>query len=261
MTAVLEVRDLVAGYGPKIVLQGVSLVVAKGEQWAIIGPNGAGKSTLIKCMASLVRPASGSIGVQGRDLQTLTARERAHRISYVPQSQGRNIPYTVYDYVLLGRHPHQGFAAAASAEDHRVVQAALKMTDVAEFANRPLNTLSGGEAQRVVLAGAVSQQAGIMLLDEPTSFLDPAHDAQFYQVLRNVQTERGWSVIAVTHDLNSALRRYTHILALRNGQVCFCGSIDDLMTKTPGILQDIYGIEFQPFHAKDTKGSHFATVL
>lgn len=258
---VLEITGLGAKYGDKVVLQDVSIRIDKGQQWAIIGPNGAGKSTLIKCIASLLPPSAGTIRVQGEDLRSLAPRLRARRISYVPQAQGRNIPYSVYDYVMLGRHPHQGFAAAASAEDHHIVKAALEMTDVAPFADRPLNTLSGGEAQRVFLAGAVSQQAEIMLLDEPTTFLDPAHDALFYQVLANIQAERGWSVVAVTHDLNAALRRYTHILALRNGSILFCGSVADLVNQTPGILKEIYGVEFEPFQATGIARSHFATIL
>ncbi len=258
---ILEVSHLTAQYGGKTVLDNISFRIQDGQQWAVIGPNGAGKSTLIKCIASLVPVIAGEIRIQGKNLRDLPARSRAHRISYVPQAQGRNIPYTVYDYVMLGRHPHQGFAAAPSAEDHSIVQAALNMTDVAAFADRPLNTLSGGEMQRVFLAGAVAQQAAMMLLDEPTTFLDPAHDALFYQVLGNIQSERGWSIVAVTHDLNAALRRYTHILALRQGTVLFCGSVADFVARTPDILKDIYGIEFEPFHAPNTARSHFATVL
>lgn len=244
-------RRVDAGYNDVPVIREIELTVGGKQRWAIIGRNGTGKSTLIKCLASLITPFSGTIEVQGKCLGTYSHRQRARMISYVPQAADRVIPFSVYEYVMLGRHAHQPFLGSVSTADRKAVAHALELTDLSDFADRPVATLSGGEAQRVFLAGAVAQHAPIMLLDEPTVFLDPAHEAQFYSILDRIHEEFSLTVIAVTHDVNAALNRYTHVFALKEGRPYYEGSVVAFMRNAPEILEDIYGIPFRQYEARE----------
>ncbi len=248
---VLRVDRLTAGYGDRPVVRDICFSITARQRWAIIGRNGTGKSTLVKCIASLLPLSDGTVTVDSRPLSSFSARERARLISYVPQATERSIPFTVYDYVMLGRHTWQPFLGTVSREDRDAVERALELTDLSRLTSRTVATLSGGEAQRVFLAGAVAQHAPIMLLDEPTVFLDPAHEAQFYTILDRIHDEYNLTVVAVTHDVNAALNRYTHVLALKDGMVFFEGRVSAFMKKTPGVLEDIYGIRFRRYEAAE----------
>lgn len=254
---IITVKDLYCGYHKKRILHNVSFSVKKNEQWAIIGKNGAGKSTLIKCIARIVPVSDGAILLHDKDLYRYNTKETARIMSYVPQARGRLIPYTVFDYVMLGRYAYQRFFLSPSAHDKEIVNQALILTDTRDYAERAVHTLSGGEAQRVFLAGAVAQQALVMLLDEPTTHLDPSHTTQFYHIIQKICTTVQQTVCTVTHDINAALSHYSHILALKNGSVYFAGTKETFLSYCPDILTEVYDVAFKTFHSPQTDDLYF----
>ncbi|MBD3241451.1 MAG: ATP-binding cassette domain-containing protein, partial [Chitinivibrionales bacterium] len=212
MSMAIAVRNVSVAIESSPILTDISVEIATGERWAIIGRNGAGKSTLVRCMARLQPVTAGCVLADGRDIRSYRPRDLARVVAYVPQAQGRTIPYRVLDYVLMGRFAHQGFMASATADDHRTVRQSLEMTDTAHLAERTMDTLSGGELQRVLLAGAVSQRARILLLDEPTTYLDPLHRHSIQKALDRVHDETGAAMVTITHDVNAALTGSSRVL-------------------------------------------------
>jgi|WetSurMetagenome_2_1015567.scaffolds.fasta_scaffold00008_80 iron complex transport system ATP-binding protein len=246
----MEVRGLSFGYGTKPVLSNVTFSIACGDTWSIIGRNGTGKSTLIKCMAGLLPAGRECVRINGVDIVHIKPRDRAKLISYVPQAATRGVPaYTVWDFVMLGRFPYQGFMALPSAEDDRIVSDALSLTDVHDLKHRLLTTLSGGELQRVFLAAAVAQQSGILLLDEPATFLDPLHQRLVAKTLSKIHEEFGTTTITITHDVNVAIGLHGNVLALVGGAVFYAGKTSEFRKQCPGILSEIYSVGFEQAQA------------
>lgn len=240
----IEIDHLWFSYTGAWVLSNVQLTIAPGQRWAIIGKNGAGKSSLVRCIAGLERPAKGAIRIEGKPLNHFAPRELARLLAYVPQAQGRMLPYPVAEYVMMGRFPYQGLFANPSSHDHDVVTDALRLTDSISLKDRAMNTLSGGELQRVFLAGAVSQRTGILVLDEPATFLDPLHQAQLQAALARIHDEFHATIITVTHDINAALSWYDNVLALVDGSVFYAGPAAEMLNRSPAILEKIFGIPF-----------------
>ncbi len=194
--------------------------VAAGECLAIVGPNGAGKTTLLRCLAGLRAPSGGMIAHRGRDFSGLSRRELALRIAYVPQVRPANVPLTVREAVELGRYPHLSpFQLAPSAADHRAVGRALAAAGIEEFAERPLDELSGGERQMAWIAAALAQEAEVLILDEPTTHLDPRHQRDVAGLLHRLHREEGATVLLATHDLDLAGLLGDRVLALRSGRI------------------------------------------
>ncbi len=247
----IDIQELSFSYGDKRVLKSISLSISHGERWAIIGPNGVGKSTLIRCIAGLEKCYTGSIKVKNRDVNAYIPRNRAKIIAYVPQAQDFHLPYTAYEYVMMGRFPYQSFMAVASEEDKKCVNAAIELTDTNSFANRAMYTLSGGELQRVLLAGAVAQRTGILLLDEPATFLGPLHQELIRQALERIHNEYRCTILTVTHDVNTALFRYDKVLALVDGAAYYTGNVDKLIENYSSALKDIFGMLFIKIDCND----------
>ena len=232
-------------------LSEVSFSVSQGDRLAIIGKNGCGKSTILKCMAGLLLPRNGQILLDNRDNTAFSRRERARMIAYVPQASGRLAPlFSVHDFVSLGRFPYQGFFALKSSYDLNVVRSALELTDTTALSDRLLPTLSGGELQRVYLAAAVAQESNILLLDEPMTFLDPEHEVHLQEALDRIHAEQNTTIISVTHDINLALNRHSHIAALVNGRLHFFGTTQEFRMKSLELLSEIFTI---PFTSASTK--------
>lgn len=238
----LEIDRFSYAVGDKPILREVSFAVRQGEYLSIVGPNGAGKTTLLKCIDRLVAGGVGAIRVFGRPLRSYRQKELARRISYVPQADGRLFPYTVHEFVLMGRYPHLSALGGIGPDDRRAVSEALEQAGVAAFARRRLTTLSGGERQKVFVAAALAQGAEVLLLDEPTTFLDYRHQAEVRELLARLNREHGTTVLAVTHDVNQAALDSHRVLALCDGQVAFLGSPRELMHGER--LAAIYGTEF-----------------
>ena len=242
----ITVHAISFDYAPSTpVLSGISLEVNRGEMWAIIGKNGCGKSTLLKCMGNMLQVVGGMIAINGRAIQSYRPMDLAKLVAYVPQASGRMLPpYSVSDFIMLGRFPYQGFFALPSAEDKQIVRYVLDLTDTSELVNRAMNTLSGGELQRVFLAAAVAQKTDILLLDEPMSFLDPLHQEMIHRSLSRIHDEFNTTIITVTHDVNVALNRFSHVCALTKGKPFFIGTTEKFKDNAGDLLREIYSIKF-----------------
>ncbi len=238
----LRVEKLVFGYQPdKPVLIDVDFKAEYSTIIAVLGPNGAGKSTLLKLLLGAYKPWRGRIFVEGRDLYKIDIRERAKIFSWVPQ-ESPNIPLSVYEYVLLGRVPHVGFLSQPSRSDTRIVEAVLESLGLKWAMNRPIQSLSGGEKQLVLIAKALVQESKIMLLDEPTSHLDLGNKIRVLKTIRSLR-EQGLLVIYTTHDPNEALLIADKTMIIHRGRIESFGDTKDILdTET---LSKIYGIDLE----------------
>jgi iron complex transport system ATP-binding protein len=239
----LEVRRLTVELDGSPVLCGVELTVEPGAFLSVIGPNGAGKSTLIRSLAGLVSTASGEILVQGTSLAGYSRRALARVVSYVPQADARELPFLVRSFVEMGRYPHLGSWATLGPRDHEAVEVALERTDTAHLAGRSMASLSGGERQRVLIAAALAQGGRILLLDEPTTFLDYRHQTGILRLLESLNADQGLTVVTVTHDLNWTVAVSHSVLALREGRVLFHGPSAEVFREDR--LEAIYDNRFE----------------
>ena len=239
---VIEIIGLSLVLGGKRILRDVSLAVPGGQHLSIVGPNGAGKTSLVKCLMGIWKKWSGEIRIEGRSLVETPQKELARAISYVPQADSRLFPFTVRHFVLMGRYPHLNPFSAPGAEDHRAVEEAMEITGTAMFRERDIRTLSGGERQKVFIAGALAQGARVLLLDEPTTFLDPMHEGQVQEVLDRLRCRAGTTILSVTHDINQASLLADRVVALVAGEVAFDGVPSEFMDNS--VLKRIYGRTF-----------------
>lgn len=223
-------------YPGRPVLRGVTFGIEAGRIVAVLGVNGAGKSTLLKCLNRILRPEQGSVILNGKDLLRMKRREIARRLGYVPQKSGGE-SLTVFDSVLLGRKPFIGWAARES--DFQAVERVLRLMDLEDFALRPVRELSGGEAQKVVIARALAQEPEVLLLDEPVSNLDLKNQLEVMDLVARTVTERGLSAILAIHDLNLALRFADFFLFLKDGRV---HTFADRAAVTPAVIDEVYGV-------------------
>lgn len=240
----LEIESLSFSIRGAVILRNVSARILKGETWVILGANGAGKSTLLKCLMRIHRGWGGRAHLFGRPLESYSQRELARRFAYVPQAGGdQRFPYTVREFIRMGRYPYAGPFGSAHPGDQAAINEAMARTGVNAFADRNLDTLSGGERQKVFIAAALAQGGDVLLLDEPTAFLDYRHQASVSAILHAVNRESGTTIITVTHDVNAAILMGGRALALREGEVAYCGSTEDLACERR--LGDIFDATFR----------------
>lgn len=240
MSAAFETRNLAVRYAhaPTRALDGVSVAIARASFCAIIGPNGSGKSTLIKTLLGALEPEAGVVSYEGRALADWSRRDLALRIGAVAQSEEMPFPLSVRDLVAMGRYPHLGALRAERAGDRAAIERALQRCDLASFAERSTNRLSGGELQRARIARALAQEPTTLVLDEPTVALDVAHEMSVFELLRSLCTEEGWTVVVATHHLNLAARYANHLLLLDRGHVIETGTPADVMRQE--VLERVY---------------------
>ncbi len=219
----LEARGLSVGYGSREVLHALDCPIPDGLVTAIVGANASGKSTLLRTMARLLKPSAGAVMLDGQAIASLPTREVARRLGFLPQSPTAPEALTVEDLVGRGRFPHQRMGRRVSKEDRAAVDWALEVTDTAVLRERPVDQLSGGQRQRVWIAMALAQDTPILLLDEPTTYLDLSHQLEVLDLLTALNRERGRTVVMVLHDLNQAARYADHLVALRDGLVHAAG--------------------------------------
>jgi iron complex transport system ATP-binding protein len=217
LSGLLEIANLELSYGKRVVLRSVTFNAKPGEFLALVGVNGAGKSTILDIIAGFRKPASGSVAIAGRDQKAWSLRELAQRVSHLPQTVHSDLPYTTEQLVAMGRYPHTD-RWFESDEDHLLIRQAMERTRCWDYRNRNFASLSGGERQRVLLAACLAQNASILLLDEPSTFLDIDQQLHCFNVLRE-EAEAGKLCIAVTHDLNLALTYCTRLIILADGVV------------------------------------------
>jgi len=237
------VEDLSVSFGEAEILHEVSLAVGRGEFLTVIGPNGAGKSTLLRCLDGILVPSHGRVFIDDRPLTEIGRRELARTVSYVPQPDAGPLDYSVRSFVEMGRFPHINAWAALTEADAEAVTDAMELTGVAELADRSMSSLSGGERQRASIAAALAQGGSILLLDEPTSFLDYRHQVQILDLLDRLHDESGMTIVAVTHDLNSTVASSDSVLALKDGRVAATGRPAELLDAD--VLAAIYDADFR----------------
>jgi iron complex transport system ATP-binding protein len=238
MTALAHLEGVCAGYGGTVVLRDVSWAVQPNEAWAVLGPNGAGKSTLVKVLAGLLRPTSGRAFVGGLDVTTSAPRALARQVAWVPQQIPEGLDFTALEVALMGRSPHLGPLGLTSAADEAKARAALARFDVGGLSERPLSQLSGGERRRVFLARGLVQDAPLLVLDEPTAFLDVRHQVETLTLARALVSS-SHAVVAVLHDVTLAAHFATHVALLAGGRLVAAGPAPEVLTAAR--LSEVYG--------------------
>jgi iron complex transport system ATP-binding protein len=221
--------------------QDLSLRIAGGESVGILGPNGSGKTTLVRLLGGILAPDAGEVIFHGRPVRSFRARERARDIAIVPQESRLLFNFSLLEVVLMGRAPHLGPWGLERPEDFAAARAALRVMDLAGCEERGLQALSSGERQRALIARALAQEPRVMMLDEPTAFLDLKHRLQIHEILRRLNGERGLTVIAVSHDLNMAARYASRLIVLHHGRVAADGSPQEVLT--PDLIREVYETE------------------
>ncbi|MBV7250332.1 ABC transporter ATP-binding protein [Streptomyces sp. S-2] len=237
----LTARDLTLAYEDRTVVPGLDLDIPDGRVTVIIGPNACGKSTTLRALGRLLRPAGGAVLLDGAELARLPTRQIARQIGLLPQTPVAPEAITVADLVARGRQPHQRWWQQWSEEDERAVTEAMARTATTDLADRPVDALSGGQRQRVWIAMALAQETGLLLLDEPTTYLDLAHQVEVLDLVRRLNREQGRTVVLVLHDLNQAARYADHLIAFREGRVVAEGTPAEVVTA--GLVWEIFGLE------------------
>jgi len=260
MTPTAEVliaaRGLAWEVGGRAVLEGIDLTVHRGEHLVLVGPNGAGKTTLLRLLTGLTRPSRGEITFAGRPYRHLSRRHLARRLACVPQVRPARVPFTVEELVLQGRFPHLSpWQLAPSARDFAAVEEALSRGGVRELRHRRLDELSGGERQSAYIAAALAQEAQVLVLDEPTTHLDPRHQREVTSLLLRLGAGAGHTVLTATHDLTFAARVADRVVALKGGRILAAGTPEEMIT--PDLLGELFDA---PFHVID-HGGHPVTLL
>jgi len=239
MTASLNARDITLAYGDRRIISNLSLAVPDKSFTIIIGPNACGKSTLLRGFARLLRPSTGAVLLDGADLHSLKPKEAARKLGLLPQSSIAPDGITVADLVGRGRFPHQNALRTWSRDDERAVVEAMDATGTTELSSRLVDELSGGQRQRVWVAMALAQRTGHLLLDEPTTFLDIAHQIDLMELFADLHRE-GTTLVAVLHDLNHAARYATHLVAMRDGAIVAQGDPRDVITEQ--LVEAVYDL-------------------
>lgn len=235
----LSAREITVGYGGEPVLPSLSLDVLPGDFMVIVGPNGCGKSTLLKSLARVNRPSSGRIDLDGEDVHRMRGRQVARRISLLPQSAAAPEGITVAELVARGRHPHHTLLKQWSTSDEQAVAEALERTQLTALADTSVDSLSGGQRQRVWVAMVLAQDTEVILLDEPTTFLDIAHQYELLELFADLNAE-GRTIVAVLHDLNQAARFASRLVVMRDGHIHGDGAPADVVTGD--LVREVFGL-------------------
>lgn len=237
----LTVSRLVAGYGEAAVLDGLDLAIAPGRVTAIVGANACGKSTLLRATSRLLRPQGGQVMLDGKDIHRTPPRELARKLGLLPQSPVAPEGITVLDLVGRGRNPHLGLLSRWTRRDEDAVTAALTATQTLDLAERSVDELSGGQRQRVWIAMALAQETDLLLLDEPTTFLDIRHQVEVLDLLLDLNRNRGTTIVMVLHDLNLASRYCDALIAMAGGRLHAMGPPEAVLTEET--VRHVFGID------------------
>ncbi|MFE9122013.1 ABC transporter ATP-binding protein [Streptomyces sp. NPDC007172] len=235
----LAARGVTVGYGDRTVIDDLDVTIPPGVVTTIIGPNGCGKSTLLRTLTRLLKPTSGSVVLDGEDIARLRTRDVAKKLGLLPQSPVAPEGLTVADLVARGRHPHQSWLRQWSSDDVSVVERALALTGVSDLADRPVDSLSGGQRQRAWISMTLAQGTDLLLLDEPTTYLDLAHAIDVLDLVDDLH-ESGCTVVMVLHDLNLATRYSDNLIVMKAGSVLAQGHPRDVVT--PELLHEAFGL-------------------
>ena len=248
-SSILQVQDINFSYDQETVLRSISINIKSQEFVGVIGPNGSGKSTLLKLLGSVLKPDSGQIFFKERNYINYQRKQLAQSITWVPQEHPMVFPFKVSEIVLMGRHPYLSAFTFEGENDIEIARSAMKQTQTLQFAERGFNKISGGEKQRVVIAGAIAQEPELMILDEPTSALDIKYQIQILSILKRLNENKKTTVILAMHDLHLASKFCTRLILLEDGKIFKDGKTEEVLQKEH--IEKVYGVKVHLIHDQD----------
>lgn len=237
----LTAEHLGIGYGKATIVEDLNIQIPDGKVTALVGPNGSGKSTILKALARLLSPVTGTILLDGKSISKMHTRDIAKQLAILPQNPISPEGLTVSELIAYGRFPHQGGFGITTEQDRKMIQWALQMTGMQEFSARPVDQMSGGQRQRAWIAMALAQGTDILFLDEPTTFLDMAHQLEVLQLLKRLNQKEKRTIVMVVHDLNHASQYADYILALKKGKIMREGTPVEVINED--MLREVFGVE------------------
>lgn len=237
----MHTNHLNIGYEERLIVEDLNITIPKGKITALVGANGSGKSTILKTMARLMAPSNGSVMLDGKSIHKQSTKEVAKQLAILPQNPTAPDGLTVSELVSYGRFPYQRGFGSLGKEDREVIRWAIEHTGLLEFQDRAIDRLSGGQRQRAWIAMALAQETDLLFLDEPTTYLDMAHQLEVLELLQQMNAAAGRTIVMVVHDLNHASRYAQHMVAIKKGKVVSVGAPETVMTKD--VLREVFGIE------------------
>ena len=249
MSTAFRIENLTAGYEKATIFQDLNVSIPKSKVTTIIGPNGCGKSTLLKTIGRILKKEHGDIYLQEQNMQSMSTKEIAQKLAILSQSPSAPFQLKVEELISYGRYPHRKNVNRLSKKDQEMIEWAMEVTQTTEFRNRELAQLSGGQRQRVWLAMALAQETDILLLDEPTTYLDMAHQLEVLHIVRDLNEKHGCTIVMVLHDINHAARFSHELIAMRSGEIIQCGSPLEIIT--PSVLKEVFQIEAKILHDEE----------
>jgi iron complex transport system ATP-binding protein len=260
---ILELNNINFSYTEKdnpnnFSLSAINLKIYAGDFISVLGPNGCGKSTLLKLIANILKPTSGVTKIYGEPFSSIKRREFAKNVAFVPQNSGTNFPYSIYEIVMMGRSPYLNFLGIEDQIDRKLVLDTLDLLEISHLKNKGINEVSGGEAQRALIARAIVQNPKILLLDEPNSHLDIRHQLSIYNLLQELNITKNLTVVTISHDLNLSNYYSSRAILMNDGNILFDSIPEDILT-TKNILE-VFGIEAEIFESRESKNNFISLI-